>query len=227
MEKITIPKPNVHTESSLVRPAANQTQKKPEAEKKSLTNSSMVVREPTFKEKLKRSFVREDIKDIRDYVIFDIVLPALRRSLFDTIVGTFGQILGVSIPKASISTGYNGNKLSPHERKWRDYSSISSGSSTSGSIERYDRFYAMDFPFALQEDATATLEYLMDVCDTNGWVPVSRFFEFADPNSTIAGRNPYTNENYGWYDINGTTVREVEGYGYVLTLPAPRVKRKP
>lgn len=192
--------------------------------------SHITFHEPSFREKVKRSFVKEDINDIRDYVVFDVILPAVKKSIFDTVVGTVGQLLGIAVPKSfpphlSSMGGYNAN-LTTHEKKFRDYNSISNLTTGTGTQERYNRFYAVDWPFDYEEQALSVLERLTDLCDTNGWVSVARFFEFADPGSTAAGKNPYTNEAYGWTSIAGTIVKPIPDYGYVLTLPAPKVRRR-
>ena len=231
MAEIEVPTPNVHTESSLVR-GSRENLKKPENDSKKIEakplKGGITKKNPSFKEKLRRSFVKEDIKDIRDYVIFDVVIPSIRKSIFDTIVGTAAQIFGVSVPRSfgySSDGRYNGGRLTPHERQYRDYTSIQRSrqlASEEPRLARYDRFYVTDYPFVYKEDADSVLEQLMDICDYQGWVSVSQFFNIADPDGTIAGKNPYTNSNYGWHSIDNASVKFIQDYGYVINLPPAR-----
>ena len=235
-EQIPIPQPNTHTESSLVRastprPIDRENLNKTGSEKiepKPL-KGGVTKKEPTLGEKLKRSFVKEDLKDIRDYIIFDMIIPNARRAFFDTIVGTAAQIFGISIPRGTFrySDGYSpaNARLTPHERQYRDYNSISRNGNrlvNDNRVVGYDRFYVSDYPFTYKEDAENVLEQLMDICDTYGWVSVATFFEIADPTGTIAGRNAYTNNNFGWSSVDGVSVK-FDGNGYILTLPPAKV----
>ena len=238
MAEIDIPKPNVNVnmpESSLIRDRnqlGSQKKDAPDPNMKPL-KGGITKKEPSFGEKLKRSFVKDDARNIRDYIVFDIIIPSLRKSVFDTIVGTAAQIFGISVPRSIGYFGdgrYNGNeRLTPHERQFRDYNSISSRPRTGiGTLpsERYDRFYVSDYPFTYKEDADEVLMRMMDICDSYGWVSVSKFFEIADPNGTVEGKNPYTNNNYGWTDITGSVVKYIQDYGYIITLPPARPRRR-
>lgn len=227
-----IPTPKINSESSLIRSSTtslNNVSEKKKIEAKPL-KGKVSKRELSFMEKLKRSFVKEDLKDIRDYVIFDIVIPGIRKGIFDMIVGTAGQIFGVSVPTGAYSSrGYSpsNTRLTPHERRYRDYSSISqngtNGYSQDSRSVRYDRFTVSDWAFEYKEDADSVLEQLIDICDYEGWVSVRQFFDIADPNGSVEGRNPYTNNNYGWNSLDNVPgPRLIQGVGYVLDLPPAR-----
>ena len=236
MAGIPIPQPNNHTETNLIRPGGSisnyTTTNKVESNKiepKPL-KGGISKKKLTFGEKLKRSFVKEDIKDIRDYLIFDLIIPNARKAIFDTIVGTAAQVFGVSVPRGSFtySDGYSpaNARLTPHERKYRDYNSISRNNALPPArlAQTDNRFYVADYPFTYKEDAESVLEQLMDICDTYGWVSVATFFELADPEGTIEGRNAYTNNAYGWDNVDGATVK-FDGSGYFINLPKAIVRR--
>lgn len=227
-----IPTPKINSESSLIRSSTtslNNVSEKKKIEAKPL-KGKVSKRELSFTEKLKRSFVKEDLKDIRDYVVFDIIIPGIRKGIFDMIVGTAGQIFGVSVPTGAYSSrGYSpaNTRLTPHERRYRDYSSISqngpNGYSQDSRSVRYDRFTVSDWAFEYKEDADSVLEQLIDICDYEGWVSVRQFFDIADPNGSVEGRNPYTNNNYGWNSLDNVPgPRLIQGVGYVLDLPPAR-----
>lgn len=226
-----VPTPKINTESSLIRSSTNSLNNVSERKKieaKPL-KGKVAKRELSFGEKLKRSFVKEDLKDIRDYVVFDIIIPGIRKGFFDMIVGTAGQIFGVSVPSSVYNNrGYSNNnsRLTPHERRYRDYSSIARDNGYSGGDTRpvrYDRFTVSDWAFEYKEDADSVLEQLIDICDYEGWVSVGQFFNIADPNGALEGRNPYTNNNYGWNSLDNVPgPRLIQGVGYVLDLPPAR-----
>lgn len=228
-----VPTPKINSEASLIRSSRsslNNVSDRKKIEPKPL-KGKVAKRELTFMEKLKRSFVKEDLKDIRDYVVFDIVIPGIRKGFFDMVVGTAGQLFGVSVPSSVYSPrGYSpaNTRLTPHERRYRDYTSIQREGTNgySGGVNRaarYDRFMVSDWSFEYKEDADSVLEQLIDICDYEGWVSVGQFFNLADPNGTAEGRNPYTNNDYGWHSLDNVSgPRLIQGVGYVLDLPPAR-----
>lgn len=225
-----VPTPKINNESSLVRSSRSSLNSVTEQKKQEVKpmKGSVSKRELTFREKLKRSFVKEDVVDIRDYVIFEIIIPGIRKGVFDAIVGTAAQIFGISVPSSfgSLRSGQQKSRLTPHERRYRDYSSISQGQpfeySSDSRVRRYDRFYASDWTFDYKEDADSALEQLIDICDDRGYVTVAKFFALVDPNGTMQGKHPYTNNDYGWRNLDNATVKFSHGEGYYLDLPPAR-----
>lgn len=227
-----VPVPKINNEASLIRTTRSSLDKATaKKEEQPVVKPKVTKRELTFREKVKRSFVKEDLTDIRDYVIFDIIIPNVKKAFFDTIVGATAQVFGISVPAGRY--GYSGGtsptpRVTPHERRYRDYSSIANdrynGYSSEPHVTRYDRFYVSDWSFQYKEEADDALMKLMDICDANGWVSVARFFEIVDPSGTAEGRNPYTNNNYGWRSVDSATVKFVSAdVGYIIDgLPPAR-----
>lgn len=227
MPEIPIPKPNSQPEAPLIRtsePKAiiRNTSKEP-------TKAKVYVKEPTFKEKLRRSFVKEDLKSVRDYIIFDVLIPNVKKSLFDMITGAVGQTLGVQIPKATLNS-ITRSSSSGYGSGYRDYTVI--GSRSRDVIRernelRYDRYRIRDLVFASREEAMSLLELLIDICDQRHAVSVFLLFEKAG----IREGNHFTNKDWGWRNLNNAGIIEVEmedldafpnGIGYILDLPEAR-----
>lgn len=235
-----VPTPQINPEAALVRSARSSLNDRKSSEEKTKDQNpgavkreqSAVKREPGFFEKLKRSFVKEDITDIRDYVVFDIVIPGLRKGFFDMIVGTAGQIFGISVPSSTFAgspwaPNRRTNQLSPHERRYRDYSSINSTAGYSPvqvtESAQSGRLYPSDWAWVYKEQADDKLTTLMDICDHDGFLTAAKFLEIVDPGSSRDGRNPYTNYNYGWRSIDNATVKFDANYGYYIDgLPPAR-----
>lgn len=190
------------------------------------SNSSIVkhrvyTKEPTFKEKLKRSFMKDDLKSVRDYVIFDVLIPNFKRSIFDMAMGALGQTLGIQVPR------YQGSALSNNNRQstgYRDYTAIASRSRDpirERNDARYDRLQVRDIAFESKAEALSILELMTDICDTNYVVSVFTFYEKAG----IRDGNPYTNKNWGWRSLNNVGVAAIDipdfpdGVGYIIDFP--------
>jgi len=225
MSQVEIPKPNNSDKAILVR-SKNQKQSLKKAEPTGKTIKGRAVKkELTFGEKLKRSFVKEDIKDVGDFVIFDVLIPGIKRSVFDMIVGSISQMLGVPYNYDDIrrrSTGYSSlSSRTGDDRRYRDYTMARGRRDESRNRDklRYDRFRVTDVVFEYKEDAESLLEQMIDICDTYNWFSV---FDFYDKAGIVEG-NDYTNNDYGWHSVDGASIR-FDGTGYVIVLPQARMK---
>ena len=181
------------------------------------------TKEPTFGEKLKRSFVKDDLKSVRDYVIFDVLIPNFKKSIFDMCMGALGQTLGINVPRYQ-GTTLNNNRTSSG---YRDYTAVASRNRDpvrERNDARYDRFQVRDIVFESKEEALSLLELMTDICDSNHVVSVFTFYDKAG----IRDGNHYTNQSWGWRNLNNTGVTSVEcpdfpdGLGYIIDFPPAR-----
>ena len=227
MPEIPVPKPNSNPkETPLIRTTEPRTIIKPNSQtNQPETKGKIYTKEPTFKEKLRRSFMKEDIKSVRDYVLFDVLIPNVKKSVFDMVMGALGQTLGIQIPKSYSSAFGNSNNRATSA--YRDYTAISSRARDpirERSTVEYDRYRVRDIIFESKEEALSILELMTDICDANHAVSVFTFFEKAH----IREGNPYTNRRWGWRSLNSVYVTDVEcddfesGIGYIIDFPEPR-----
>lgn len=229
MAEIEIPQPQEsQKETSLVRTIDSTKNKKqtyikktdkPESSGKTIKGKA-TKKELSFGEKLKRSFVKEDMKEVRDYIIFDVLIPSAKQSLLDMIIGAVSQTLGIPTSRSRRSNGYSGTSIADTgERPFRNYASSRQTSGRSRDRIRYDRFRVTDIVFEYKEDAMSLLEQMMDICDQYGWFSVFDFYDKAG----ITEGNDYTNRNYGWTNVDGADI-VFEGSGYVINLPRARMR---
>ena len=227
-DMIPIPKPN-QPEKPLIRSSEPQAVIRTSGTtKKSESKPVAKFKEPTFKDKLRKSFVKEDITTVRDYVLFDILIPNLKRGIVDMITGALGQALGVQIPRTTTFSRDTGVT-----RQYRtDYaanSRILRDPIRDRSEARYDRHNVRELMFYSEERALDVLTYLIDICDQKGRVSVFMFYDKAN----ITNGNSYINKEWGWRNLDGVKVDEIEvgpeylddfpsGYAYIIDLPVPR-----
>lgn len=226
--EIPIPKPDGMPEKPLVRSSEPHTVIRSNGSVQNQKKQYNVkVKEPTFKEKLKRSFVKEDIKSVRDYVLFDVLIPNVKKSIFDMFMGALGQTLGIQVPRSSYSTIFSGESSGRVTRQYRDYTTIASRSRDSireRNDQRFTRYNVRDILFESRDDAMETLEFLIDICDQRHFVSVFIFYDKAG----IQNGNHYTNKDWGWRNLDGVKVECVDtaqfesGIGYFIDLPEAR-----
>lgn len=184
---------------------------------------TVVSKRPSFLSRVRDTFIKEDIHDVGDFILWDIVVPTIGRTLNDIICGTANRIF--------LGTGYsNSNSNLYRERgvtyvKRTDYSSASrtvrSGSQTEqrrlpAQTQAQPRvnFGLNEIVFDNYEDASSVLERLVDYLDTYGSVSVDDYFDL------IGKSSPYTTQKWGWTSLSSATIVNAAG-GYFIKLPAP------
>ena len=209
--------PQLESDTSQPRVLVRGSTNKPQ-EKTSIVTDTVVKKELTFGQKLKGAFLKEDLNNVRDYVIFEIIIPNVKQSIFDSITGIVGQMLGVNYSAKSSSRGYSGGK---GDRPFRDYAQASrTGRIVGERPTRYDPYDVSDVVFKRKADALKLLEEIIDICDSSGWYSVERFYQRAGIPEV---NNGYTNSAYGWHQVDGAEVISVPN-GYIIDLPRARTR---
>lgn len=180
----------------------------------------VVQKKQSFGDKLKETFIAEDARDVGDYILWDILIPTIKRTIRDIIVGSADRIF--------LGTGISSSQNLVRERgvtrvvTRNDYSSISSRKSAVSSIPsakttgRSPNFGLNDVIFEAYDDAANVLDRMVDYLETYGVVRVDDFFDLVGKSSQ------YTSQNWGWYSLSAASIVTVRG-GYFIKLPAPVV----
>lgn len=223
-EVVNVPKVNA---SSLTRETSTlnkpiKKEDKPAIEKVAL-KGTVVAKRPSFFSKLKETFIADDARDVGDYIVWDIIVPTIRRTIRDVIVGSADRIfLGTTSPSGS-SVLYRERGVT---KVRTDYATVSTGAkkikSTADSnrpnTQRSPRvnFHLNEIVFDNYNDAAAVLEKLVDYLDTYGTVSVDDYFDL------IGQSSDYTAQNWGWTSLSSATIVNTYG-GYFIKLPNPVV----
>lgn len=198
-------------------------EEKPEKrEIKSVVKSGVTAKKQSLGNKIKSTFVTENGKDIKGYVIFDVVLPYLKDTLYDAVTGALKMILFGDT---------NANPRRSRERDrgksyWsytniyndRDRRPINYSDSTNLTRVSYKKEAAMDFTdfvFDSRADAENVLGELSDLTIDYGVATVSDLYDL------VGMDHEYTTDNYGWTDLSKAYISR-ERYGYVINLPRPK-----
>lgn len=163
-----------------------------------------VVKKTNNVRKLTDIFVSEDAKNIKSYVLMDVLVPAVKKAISDIVTNGIDMILyGESGRSKKRSTGdyvsYNRYSSSDSRDRDRDYS----GSS---------RYSYDDIVFENRRDAEEVLDELYKILNKYHIVSVADLYDLVD----MSGN--YTDYNYGWNNLNGADVIHTRD-GYILKLP--------
>ena len=151
-------------------------------------------------------FISEDIKNVKSYVLMDVLVPAIKKAISDIVTNGIDMILYGETGRSS--------KRSTTDRF--SYSSCySEPRSNRGSESNRGRFEYDDIIFVTRTDAARVQEELANVIDRYGFVTVLDYYDMAEITA------PHTANKYGWISkqsiIHADIIRARDGY--IIKLP--------
>lgn len=194
---------------------------KPESgQKKAVTTGK--VKEKTFWQKVRDSFIAEEVHDVKSYVVFDIVIPAIKHTFRNLVMNTLDMSLfGKPMGGATKGDQRGGSTYIAYERAYGGsqsggygggYEKKPRGNAVTVGIRELDRVIFND-----KSDAIDVLSYLFDNIEGYGIASVADFLSAANVEITPI------NHKWGWSDLRGASVEECpDGSGFYIRFPKPR-----
>ena len=180
-----------------------QTEKKVEA----VVKSKVQGKKKSELRKFKDVFISEDIANVKDYVIFDVMIPALRDAVVDTLVNAVYMIFTGESKKSKDS--------SPSAAQRVRYSRMyDQGNDRSRDAKRTPYDYD-EIIFDTKMDAESVLQRMDELIELYGLVSVGDFYELAGYKD-----GTYLDNKYGWVgnDLRSATVIRTR-IGWQIKLP--------
>lgn len=159
--------------------------------------------------KLADIFISEDISNVKNYIFMDVIVPAVKKAIYDVVTNGIDMFLYGGSAKGKTST--SGSKVSYrnyYERKDNNSASYRG----SENVKSTESFNYEDIVFANRGDAEAVKQQMMDVIERYGFVTVADLYDMADMTA------PHTCHKYGWMNVSSAEAVRVRD-GYVLKLP--------
>lgn len=187
---------------------ASKQEIKPAAEEKRATKvvKGNVRTKPNEARKFADVFISEDINNVKNYILMDVLVPAVKKAVADIVTNGIEMILYGSTSKGRNSS--SGSKVSYRNYyDSRDDRRDDRGGSRTRSGLDYD-----DFVFDSRGEAEAVLSQMGDIIERFKYVTVADLYDMVDKVP------PFTANKYGWTSIrNADVVRDRDGYR--LKLP--------
>lgn len=146
-------------------------------------------------------FVSEDIKNVKSYILMDILIPALKDSIINGITMFFYGGNGKNRKTTAVS---NVSYRSYYDQRDSRYGSEPARTRTG---YNYD-----DIILETRGEAEEVLTGMNDIIDTYSVVTVADLYDLVGKSSE------YTDNKYGWKNIRNAGVTRVRD-GYMLVLP--------
>ena len=152
-------------------------------------------------------FISEDIANVKNYIFMDVIVPAVKKAIYDVVTNGIDMFLYGGTGKGKSSS--SGSKVS-----YRNYYERKDGGGYRGSENNVSRnaFDYDDIVFDNRGEAEAAKQQMRDIIGRYGMVTVSDLYEMAYQTA------PYTAQKYGWMDVSSAEVIRVRD-GYKLKLP--------
>ena len=155
-------------------------------------------------------FISEDIGNVKNYIFMDVLVPAIKKAIYDIVTNGIDMFLYGGTGKSK--NGPSGTKVS--YRSYYDQKSPSSNSGYRGSenTKSHNGFEYDDIIFDNRGDAEAVKQQMQAAIGKYGFVTVADLYDMVDQPA------PYTSQKYGWMDVSSAEVMRVRG-DYKLKLP--------
>ena len=152
-------------------------------------------------------FISEDVANVKSYIFMDVLVPAIKKAIYDIVTNGIDMFLYGGTGKGKSSS--SGTKVS-----YRNYYDQKNTSSSRGSENTKPRngFEYEDIIFDNRGEAEAVKQQMQAAVGKYGFVTVADLYDMVDLPA------PYTSQKYGWLDVsNAETSRTRDGY--MLKLP--------
>lgn len=182
-------------------------QEKPaERRMEKVVTGSTKLRKKSTLTKMANAFLPGDVDDVKRYVLRDVLIPTIRRTISDVV----DMLLGVNTTPRSSSPA--GTRVS-----YRSYYDARNDRRESTALRTRSTPYSYDdVVFDRYDDAAEVLLRMRELVKQFDAVSVADLFDMTGHAGT------YTDNKYGWTDLSDARIERVSD-GYIIRLPRPIV----
>lgn len=176
--------------------------KKQKERPQKIVNGGVKVRKRSASKKFMDEFIGEDFSSMKAYIFTDVLLPAIKKGLYDVVTNGIEMLLygeAKSSKKNSSSSRVSYGAYYEKEDKTR--------------LRGRAGYNYDDIILSSRMEAESVLSSMDDLIQTYGIVSVADYYD-------LVGRTPsFTDNNYGWTNISNVSVTHLRDGGYTLKLP--------
>lgn len=192
--------------------------KEGEQKLKPVVKGEVTKKQKSFGRKFADSFFGADVTNVKDYLVYDIIIPSMKDGILDAVTNGLSMLLnGSKAPSRSGKKTYNGGGTNYNKVYTINQTPYGSSSRMGGMGPRDSRYSGRgglqeDIILGMRAEAEEVLESLVCACEEYGCVSVGELYDLLGQSSA------YTDRNWGWYDLSSARVVRVPE-GYLLRLP--------
>lgn len=192
--------------SNSYRSRAKETEGKKKELKKVISGEVQIKQKGIF-QKVLDAFIPEDITDVRNYIVYDLLIPSAKEFVSSTVDAFLyrNSSEGRTHTHSGVRTyDYNGVSSKNRNRRNTNVESTKQGGQ-----------WNLIARVRTRKDAELLLAEMDNILDQYHIVTVSDFNELAGLRD-----RPYTDNNYGWVSITAAQIIPVRN-GYEIRMPKP------
>lgn len=169
-----------------------------------VVNGKVKVKKKSEFRKLADIFIPEDIGSVKDYIISEVIVPAIKKTVSEIVDS-------VLYPDGNPKKKYSGGRASYtryYERgeEMRRATKVRAG------------YNCNDITFESRGEAELVLDKMIELVDVYGVASVADLYDLAG----ISNQSTYTDNKYGWSDLRtADIIRLMNGEGFMLKMPRP------
>lgn len=178
-----------------------------------IVTGTVIRQKKTFGQKASQVFFGDDTRTVMDYVVHDVLIPAMKTTLSDMVGGGIEMLLfGERRSSPGTSRLYR-----DRSKSYVPYNRLSRGEEENRSVSRNIRS-THDFDQITIEsrgEAEDVLSHLVDLIEDYGVASVADYYELLGVDSH------FTDQKFGWTNVRDAYVERIRN-GYSIRLPRPR-----
>ena len=171
-----------------------------------VVKGNVKTRKKSLGRKVQDTFISEDVENVKGYILFDVIVPAVKDIIDDIVVNSLRMIL------------YGDTKSGKERRKgggtyisYNSYSQPNNRRQTS--VDKRKSFNDFqDIIFESRGEAEEVLSNLVDIVIDYGVATVADLYDL------VGVTGSFTDNKYGWTDLKSASVVRVRE-GYLIQLP--------
>jgi hypothetical protein len=186
-----------------------------------VTSADAVRRKKGLGRQFKETFINGSAKMAFDYMVTEVVVPAIRDTVFDAIQGGIERLIyGDTRPRRGAPSPYSSYSNVGHvnyQRMSATPPGVRPPSNTNRMLSRRSRA-RQDFDEVViptRSEAEEVLDRMFDILSRYGMVTVSELYEMTGIQSS------HTDHKWGWTRLQGAKVARLRTGGFLLDLPEP------
>jgi hypothetical protein len=177
----------------------------PEKKIEKVIKGTAKTKKKTEISKFKDVFIAEDAKNVKSYIVMDVLIPAAKKAVSDIVTNGIDMILYGETGRTKKRTASSGISYRDYYSKKDDRDYRSTTRTRTG--YNYD-----DIVLETRVEAEEVLTRMDEIMDLYGLVTV------ADLHDLVGITGNYTDQRYGWTNIRSAEAVRVRD-GYLLKLP--------
>jgi hypothetical protein len=171
----------------------------------------VIRQKKTIGQKFSETFLGDDTKNVVDYIMQDILIPAMKSTLSDMVGGGIEMLLFGERKSHGGSTIYR-----DRDRSYVPYNKISRYREDREPLRvNRSKTDLDDIIIETRGEAEDVLSHMVDLIDDYGVASIADYYEL------LGIESEFTDNKYGWTNLRDASVERVRR-GYCIRLPRPK-----